>query len=414
MDLVRAHASRPRLRRIAILAALAALATAATLGLRALRSRPPAVERGGLWVDTVKRGALRLAVRGTGVLVPEEVRWASAPMSARVERIRVQPGAAVTSSTVLVELANPDAELAVLDAERELATAQADLARLSATLDGARLAQESLIATLDSDRAIARRRATIEQEMAARGVTSSLESAESGDRAIQLEGRIDFERRRLVALRRGDTAQLAAQRAEIDRLVALAEFRRRQLAELKITAGTTGVVQAVPVEVGMTVAAGQALARVVRPDRLKAELRIPETAGPELRIGLAAMVDTRQGEVAGTVSRVDPAAKNGSIAIDITFTAPLPRGARPDLTVDGEVEVAEIDDSLYVGRPAVGEAHARVALFKVSGDELVRVPVQLGRASVDVIEITSGLAAGDQVVLSDMSRWDGIDRLALE
>lgn len=415
MDVPRRMTRRPRYRRVALVGGAVVAIAVVTLGLRFLRGRPPAIDGDALWIGTVERGDLRLTVRGAGALVPEEVRWAAAPMAARVEKVLVLAGAEVQPDTVLIELANPDAELAVLDAERELAAANAELARLAASLDAARLAQESAIATLDADRAIAARRAGIERQMAADGVSSSLESAESADRAEQLAGRLSFERRRLATMRRGDAAQLEAQRGEVERLRALAAFRKKQLDGLTVRAGTVGVVQAVAIEVGQAVSAGAPLAKVVRPDRLKAELRIAETSAPDLRIGLAATIDTRNGKVAGKVTRVDPAAKNGFVIVDVGFTGPLPAGVRPDLTVDGELELAHAGDRLHVQRPARGEAHAAVSVWKLTGGgEAVRVPVTFGRASTEEIEISAGLAAGDRIILSDMSRWDGHDRLRLE
>lgn len=415
VDVPRRMTRRPRLRRVLLVAAGVIALVAVTLALRFVRGRAPAVNAAALWIGTVERGDLRLTVRGTGALVPEEVRWAAAPMAARVEQVRVLAGAEVNADTVLVELANPDAELAVLDAERELAAANAELARLAASLDAARLAQESVIATLDADRAMADRRAGIEAKMAADGVSSSLESAESADRAEQLAGRVSFEKRRLATMRRGDAAQLEAQRGEVERLRALAQFRKKQLDGLVVRAGTVGVVQQVAIEVGQAVSAGAPLAKVVRPDRLKAELRIPETSAQDLRVGLAATIDTRSGVVAGKVTRIDPAAKNGYITVDVAFEGALPAGARPDLTVDGEIELAFAGDRLHVQRPAHGEAHATVSLWKLTrGGEAVRVPVTFGRASTEQIEITAGLVAGDRIILSDMSRWDGHDRLRLE
>lgn len=415
MDVPRQITRRPRYRRVLVVAAGLVAAVGVTLGLRYLTMRPPAIDRDALWVGTVQRGNLRLTARGGGALVPEEVRWTAAPMAARVERVLVQAGAVVTPDTVLLELVNPDAELAVLDAERDLAASLAELARLAASLDTARLAQESSIATLDADRVMASRRAQIEAEMAKEGVSSALESEESKDRAVQLEGRLSFEKRRLGTMRRGDAAQLVAQRGEVERLKALAEFRRRQLDALHVKAGAAGVVQAVTVEVGQAVAAGVPMAKVVRPDKLKAELRIPENVAQDLRIGLTATIDTRSGEVTGKVIRVDPAARNGVIVVDVGFDGPLPAGARPDLTIDGEIELAVAGDRLFVNRPAVGEAHAKVTLFKITAaGEAVRVPVTFGRASTDAIEIVAGLVEGDQVILSDMSRWDGNDLLRLE
>jgi HlyD family secretion protein len=415
MDVPRPIKARPRLRRIVLAGAAVLVAIAVTLGFRWLARRAPAVDADSLWIGTVQRGPLRLEVRGVGRLVPEEVRWASAPIAARVDRVLVQPGTEVAADTILVELSNPDAELAYLDAQREVATAEAELARLIATLDTARLAQESAIAALGADQSIAGRRADIDEEMAQQGVMSNLESAESRDRATQLAGRVAFEKKRLAAMRRSDAAQLVAQRGQVERLRELATFRQRQLEDLKVRAGSEGVVQAVSVEAGQTVAAGAPLARVVRPDRLKAELRIPETSMQDVTIGQAASIDTRSGVVPGMVVRVDPGAVNGAVLVDVAFDGPLPRGARPDLTVDGTITLEHTGDVLYVRRPAIGEARATATLFKLTaGGEAVRVPVTFGRASLDEIEITAGLAEGDRVVLSDMSRWGGRDRLRLE
>lgn len=415
MDVPRPIQARPRTRRIVLIAAAVLGLAAITLGFRWLSNRAPSVDADALWTATVARGPLELAVRGTGRLVPEEVRWASAPLPARVDRVLVLPGAAVTADTVLLELSNPDAELAYLDAQRDVAVAEAELARLTATLDTARLAQESAVAALGADTAIAERRAEVDEEMAEQGVLSSLESAESKDRAKQLESRVAFEKKRLAAMRRSDSAQLAAAKAQVEQLRELAAFRKRQLDDLKVKAGFAGVVQEVAVEAGQTVAVGAPLAKVVDPDKLKAEIRIPETSIEDVAIGQTAVVDTRNGVVPGTVTRVDPAASNGAVLVDIAFTAPLPKSARPDLTVDATITLDETGDVLHVRRPAVGDARSEATLFKLTGDgEAVRVPVTFGRASVDQIEIVTGLAEGDRVILSDMSRWDGHDRLRLE
>jgi HlyD family secretion protein len=415
MDVPRPIKARPRLRRIVLVAAAVLVVGGVTFGLKWLSGRAPGVDADTLWIGTVEKGALDLSVRGTGRLVPEEVRWASAPIAARVERVLVLAGAEVTADTVLIELSNPDAELAFLDAQRDVAAAEAELARLGATLDTARLAQESAVAALEADQAIASRRADVQDQMADQGVVSEIESKESQDRAKQLEGRVGFEKKRLSAMRRSDSAQLEAQRAQVDRLRELAKFRQRQLEDLKVRAGFSGVVQEVAVEAGQTVTAGAPLARVVRPDKLKAELRIQENVMDGVSIGLQAMVDTRNGVVPGKVTRVDPAAQNGTVLVDIAFTAPLPKGARPDGTVDGTIVLAQTGEILHVRRPAVGDAHATVHVYKLTrGGEAVRVPVTFGRASVDQIEITGGLVEGDRIILSDMSRWDGHDRLRLE
>ncbi len=406
---------RPRTRRAALAAAAAVALAAITLGVRWLGHRAPSLPRDQLWIAAVQRGPLTLSVRGQGTLVATEFRWASAPVAARVDRVAVEPGAAVEADTLLLELSNPDTELAALTADRDVAQAEAELARLAAQLDGARLAQESTVAGLDADTAIARRRSTIDTAMAQRGVIADLESLESADRAGQLAGRLAFERQRLAALRRGNTAQLAAQRGQLDQLRALAAFRHRQVDALRVRAGQAGVVQQVAVEVGQSVAAGAPLARIVVPDRLQARLRIPESSTQDLALGLAATIDTSTAVVPGEVARVDPAAQNGSVTVDVRLTAALPRAARVDQNVDGVIELAHTGDVLHVARPAIGEAHQTAALFVLTGDgEARRVPVRFGRAAQKDIEIAAGLSAGDQVVLSDMSRWDGIDRLRIE
>jgi multidrug efflux pump subunit AcrA (membrane-fusion protein) len=398
---------------VVVAGALVTLA-AITFGIRWFAGRAPAVPRGELWLTTVKRGPLALEVRGQGTLVPTDFRWASAPIAARVERVLVQPGAQAEADTVLVELSNPDAELATLEADRDVAQAEAQLAQLTAQLDGTRLAQESAVAGLDADVSMADRRRAIDSAMAQRGVISDLEGAESVDRAGQLSARREFEKRRLAALRRGNAAQLVAQQAQVERLRALAQFRRKQLDALHVRAGQRGVVQQVAVEAGQSVAAGAPLAKVVVPDRLQARLRIPEASAGDVGIGLSAAIDTRTGMIAGEVVRIDPAARDGSVTVDVKLTGALPKSARPDQNVDGTIELARTGDVLYIARPVIGEAHATASLFVLRGNEARRVPVRFGRAGVKEIEIASGLAAGDQVVLSDMSKWDGVDRLRVE
>jgi multidrug resistance efflux pump len=414
MDVPRTGVRRRTRRTGLALAALVALA-AVTFGVRWLGHRAPVVARDQLWIATVARGPLTLSVRGQGTLVPTDFRWASAPVAARVDRVLVQPGVAVEASTLLLELANPDAELAALTADRDVAQADAELARLAAQLDGTRLAQESTVAGLGADVAMAKRRSTIDTAMAQKGVIADLESMESTDRAGQLSGRLVFEQKRLAALRRGNLAQLAAQRSQVDQLRALAEFRHRQLDALHVRAGQAGVVQQIAAEVGQSVAAGAPLAKIVVPDHLQARLKIPEASTQDVALGLAATIDTRTGVVPGEVVRIDPAALNGSVTVDVKLTAPLPKAARVDQNVEGVIDLARTGDVLHVARPAIGEAHQTASLFVLTaGGEARRVAVKFGRAAQKEIEIASGLAAGDQVVLSDMSRWDGTDRLRIQ
>lgn len=413
MDVPRAR-PRPRMRRIVLVGLAVCAAGGITLGAKWFRDRAPEVSRSQLWIGTVQRGTLTLEVRGTGTLVPTDFRWASSPLAARVERVLVQPGAVVDVDTVLIELSNPDAELAALEADRDVAAAEAELARLSAQLDAGRLAQESTISGLDADVAMAQRREAIDTNMANQGVISTLESAESKDRAGQLDQRREFEKKRLTALRKGNAAQLEAQHAQVERLHSLAQFRRKQLEALHVRAGQAGVVQQVAVEAGQTVAVGAPLAKVVVPDKLKARLHIPEASTEDVAIGLAASIDTRAGVVSGQVIRIDPAAQNGSVTVDVALGEALPKSARVDQNVDGVIQLARTADVLHVSRPAIGEAHQTVKLWKLEHGEARPITVKFGRAALKDIEIASGLEAGDQIVLSDMSRWDGNDRLRIE
>jgi len=414
MDVPRARA-KPRMRRIVLIGGAVIVAGVITYGLRYLAHRGPAVARSELWIGSVERSPLALGIQGQGTLAPIVFRWASAPTAARVDKVLVLPGAKVDADTVLVELSNPDAELAALNADRDAAQAEAELARLAAQLDGSTLAQESAVAGLDSDVVMAQRRSAMDTEMEKKGVIPRIEKDESVDRATQLEGRRDFEKKRLGALKRGNSAQLEAQRGQVDRLKALAEFHHKQLELLHVRAGQAGVVQQIAVEAGQTVAVGANLARVIAPDQLQAHLRIPETAMQDVAIGLHAKIDTRAGVVDGEVTRVDPAAQNGSVAVDIKLTSPLPPSARVDQNIDGTIELGGTQEVLHMPRPAIGEAHATASLFVLDHDgKAHRATVTFGRAALKDIEIASGLHAGDQVILSDTSQWQSTDVLRIE
>jgi RND family efflux transporter MFP subunit len=413
MDVPRAGA-KPRTRRIVLILGALAVAGLVTLAIHFLANRAPTVSRGELWIGTVQKSPLALEVRGSGTLIPVDFRWASAPVAARVDKVLVQPGAQVTADTVLIELSNPDAELQALEADRDVAQAEAELARLAATLDGTRLAQESAVAGLEADTAMANRRSSMDEEMAKKGVIPSIESAESKDRASQLAARKEFEAKRLAALRRGNSAQLEAQHSQVERLRALAEYRHKQLDMLHVRAGQAGTVQQISVEAGQSVPAGGPLAKVVVPDKLQARLRIPEASMEDVSPGLQATIDTRNGMVKGELVRIDPAAQNGTVLVDVRLTDALPKGVRVDQNVDGVIELARTGEVLHMPRPAIGEAHSTASVFKLSGGEAKRVTVKFGRASVKDIEVASGLREGDQVVLSDMSRWDGHDVLRIE
>ena len=406
-----------RTRRYVAYAALSVLViVAASIGLRRLRAAAPTVEQGTVWMDTVQRGPMVREVLGQGTLVPEEVRWITARANARVEKVLVRPGAIVKADTVLMELANTDLQLQALEADRQLAEAQAQAANLQATLNAQQLAQESTVASLRSDLKDAQLRARADQELSSKGFLSDLERAQTENRAQQLEGRVDFEHRRLNALGKGINAQLAAQRAQIQRLRSIAEFRRKEVGDLKIRAGVDGVLQELALQPGQSVGVGAPLAKLARPDRLMAEVRIPETQAKDVKIGQKAMVDTRNGIIPGRVARIDPAALQGTVRVDITLEGALPDGARPDLNVEGTIEIERLANVLYVGRPAFGQPEGTVGLFKLEpgGGGAVRTTVKLGRSSVKHVEIRAGLQQGDRVILSDMAQWDHVDRIRLQ
>jgi HlyD family secretion protein len=414
-DVRRAPPRRSRRRLILVLVA-SALAIGLTIGLRRLRAAAPAVDRAVVWIDQVKRGPMLRDVQGQGTLVPVEIRWITAVAPARVDRVRVLPGTKVEADTVLVDLLNPDVELQALEADRQLAQAQAELTNLQASLTNQRLAQESVVAGLDSDKEEAQRRATADQELAKKGFLSDLEMATSRERASALSGRKNFEEKRLGALAKGITAQVQAQRQQLERLRSIAEFRHKEVDALHVRAGVAGVLEEMPLQPGQSVAVGALVAKVAQPDKLKAELKVPETQAKDVRLGQKASIDTRNGIVVGKVSRIDPAAVAGTVKVDVQFEGPLPEGARPDLSIEGTIELERLNDVLYVGRPAFGQPDATIALFKLvpDGDEAVRTPVKLGKASVRTIEVRGGLVEGDRVILSDMSQWEGAERVRLK
>jgi multidrug resistance efflux pump len=414
MDVARAPKSRVW-RRAAYGGTAALLVAGAIFAVRAVGAAAPAVDRATVWLDTVHRGPMLRDVQGQGTLVPEEIRWITSKVGARVERVVVRPGALVEADTLLLELLNTDVELASLEADRQQSQAEAELANLQATLSAQRLAQESVVATLRSELGDARRRAQADEELAKKGFLSELERAKTHDRADELGGRISFEEKRLTAQSQGIAAQLAAQQAQIERLRSIAQFRKSELDGLKVRAGAAGVLQELPLQPGQTVAAGTMLAKVARPDRLKAEVRIPETQAKDLQIGQKATIDTHNGLISGNVSRIDPASQGGTVRVDVALEGALPQGARPDLAVEGTIELERLNNVLYVGRPAFGQPNSTVGLFKLDreGTTAVRTSVKLGKSSVKAVEIVGGLEETDRVVLSDMSQWDHVDRIRL-
>jgi HlyD family secretion protein len=383
--------------------------------LAQMKPAAPTVERATVWVDTVKRGSMVRQVRGLGTLVPEDTRWLPARTAGRVERIVLRPGAQVNPSSVILELSDPQVEQEAINARLALQSAEASLANLRVQLQNEFLTQQANAATVKSDYTQARLQADVNEELAKEKLISELVRKQSQVRSEELKERDEIEQKRLATARESIEARIRVQQAAVDQARAISALQESRLDALKVRPGFAGVLQQVPVEVGQQVAPGANLARVADPSRLKAELRIAETQAKDIEIGQQAQVDTRNGIIPGRVSRKDPAATNGTVTVDVALEGALPRGAVPDLSVDGTVELERLENVMYVGRPAFGQELSTVGLFKLTGDsgEAQRVQVKLGRSSVNTIEVQSGLGVGDQVVLSDMSAWDAFDRVRL-
>lgn len=414
MDIARAPAKKKKLYvQAGIIGGVVLLVT---ILLANLNPASPGVDREVLSIDAVKRGVMVREVRGPGTLVPEHIRWISALTPARVERIFVQPGTTVTANTVLLELANPDVQIEALDAQRQLTAAEGDLVNLRTTLQGQRLTQAGLVATTRSQYLQARRDAAVAESLAAIGGLSRNDISLARERADELQARYDIEQQRLELLTSTVDSQLAVQREQVTRLRAISTFRLNRQASLQVRPGEEGVLQELNLQPGQWVVPGTILAKVVQPGKLKAVVRIPETQAPGLAIGQIASVDTRTGIVQGHVVRIDPAAQQGTVTVDIALDGPLPAGARPDISIDATITLERLSDVLYTGRPTYGQPNSTVGLFKLveGGRYAVRIPVKVGRTSVNAIEIVQGLVAGDSVILSDMSRYDNVERVKLK
>jgi len=396
-------------------AALAA-GTLLTVALARLEPAAPTVERATVWMDTVERGTMLRQVRGPGTLVAEDIRWVSSVNPGRVEQRLVQPGTLVEAGTLLLELSNPDVNRQALEGERQLAGAVAGLASLQATLENQRLTQEATVATVRAEHREATRQAAANEKLAAQDLVATTDVERSRDRAEELKARLAIEQQRLRYVAESARSQIAAQQAQVNMLRGLVDFSRRQVEAMKIRAPSDGVLQDLPVEVGQWVQPGATLARVVRPGLLKAVLRIPETQAKDIAVGQVASIDTRNGIVRGQVMRIDPAVQNGTVTVDVRLEGELPKGARPDLSVDGTIDIERLENVMYVGRPAYGQAESTVGMFRVAPDRssAVRVPVRLGRSSASTIEVVGGLQPGDVVILSDMSQWDSSERVRLQ
>lgn len=385
--------------------------------LARLQPAAPTVERATVWVDSVKRGPMVRQVRGLGTLVPvdEARRWVPASTQGRVERIVLRPGVQVTPDTVVLELSDPNVQQALNDAEQQLRAAEADYNSLKARLDAETLNQRAQAAIVRADHDIAQNDRKMNEALAKEGLVSNQILSQAVTRAESLITRNRIESERLKVQEASALAQLQSAQALIDQRRSNYNLRRSQVDQLRVRAGMTGVLEQVPVEVGQQVQPGTNLVRVADPTRLKAELRIAETQARDLTIGQIASVDTRTGIIPGKVIRIDPSAVNGTVTVDVALEGELPRGARPDLSVDGTIELERLENVLFVGRPAFGQEQSTVGLFRLdpTTGEATRAQVQLGRSSVNTIEVLSGLNEGDQVVLSDMSAWDQFERIRL-
>ncbi len=419
MDIARPNAAKEKRKKRIIYGVIAAVVLAGiTIALSRLKPAAPTVDKNLVWMDQVKRGPMVRQVRGLGTLVPEEISWVAARTSARVEKIILRPGAEVQPDSVILELANPDVVSAAANADSQLRAAEAQLANQRVQLASQLLAAESTAAAAKSDYETARLQAEVNEELSKDGLVAPIQLKLSKVTAEQAEHRNEIEQKRYSFSQEAIKPQLAVQEAEVERLRSQATLRHEELNALTVRAGMAGVVSALNVEVGAQVQPGQNLARVADPTKLKAEVRIAETQAKDIAIGQISQIDTRNGIVEGRVSRIDPAVQNGTVLVDVSIVNELPKGARPDLSVDGTIELERLNDVVYVGRPAFGQEKSTVGIFKCNGDkisasEAVRIPVKFGRSSVNTIEVVSGLQPGDWVILSDMSPYDSNDRIRL-
>jgi HlyD family secretion protein len=411
---------RRRARRWLMAGAVAVVMAVVTVVLLRLKPAAPSVEKASLFMDTVKRGEMLCQVRGSGTLVPEDTRWIPTQNAGRVEHILVLPGASVKTNTVLVELTNPDVDQAVFDTGWQLKGAEADMAKLRVQLKTDELTERKEVATAEADYSNAKLDYDLETGLAKSGIAPQAILTQARTKADESSKLLDIERERLVTLADSTGAQLDAQDAKVSQLRAQLELKRSQQAALKVRAGMDGVLQRLgdmnnPLQEGQQLAAGASVARVANVEKLKAEIKIAETQAKDVQLDQHAQIDTRNGIITGHVTRIDPAVENGTVTVDVSLDSPLPKGARPDLSVDGTIEIARLENVLYVGRPVQADADSQVGLFKVmdAGGGARRVSVKLGRSSVSSIEILSGLQAGDQIILSDMSQWDTHDHLRL-
>lgn len=418
MDISRPDLKKQKRRRVFayLAAALIVLAIAAKYILH-LAPAIPTLDQ-PVFFDVVKRGELVRQVRGQGTLVPREdrIRLIPAETAATVLRIRVLPGARVAPDTVVMDLVDPLLQQQLLDAQLQWKAAQADLKNVRSHLQSDLMTQRAGAATVSADQKQAQLKSQTDKSLYDLGVISGLSYAASKGKADELSQRDDLERQRITLNSQATETEMAVQQAKVDQAMAILDLKQKQAASLSVHAGIAGVLVDLPLQVGQHVDIGTTLAKVVQPDLLKASLKVPETQARGIQIGQAAEIDTHNGLVAGKVKRIDPAVVNGTVTVDIGLAGDLPQGARPDLSVDGTIDLDRLEDVLYIGRPAIGDENSTLTLFRIdpSGKIATRVQVRVGRASVNSMEVLSGLNAGDTAILSDMSRWEAFDKVHIQ
>jgi HlyD family secretion protein len=418
MDIQRpSNARAKKIKRIAYVSVSVLAIAAVTLGLSRLKPAAPNVDRGTVWTDAVKRGQMLRDVRGLGTLVPLDIRWIPAQTAMRVDKIIVRPGPKMlTPDTVILEMSNPEVTRDLVDAEYQLKGAEADLANLKVQVNSDLMNQKSIEASVRSDYEQAKLEHAVDVKLLKEGIYSEHTEQLARVREEQLAVRLNLETERTGIAVDSAKARVQAQESRVEQMRAQYQLRKSQADALHVRVGMNGVLQLLPVDVGQNVAIGTNLARVADPTKLKAEIKIAETQARDIAYGQSATIDTRNGIVKGHVIRIDPSVVNGTVTVDVGIDDPLPLGARPDLSVDGDIELENLKDVMYVGRPVHGQSDSTISLFKLTPDEseAIRTPVKLGRTSVNAVEILQGLQVGDKVILSDMSQWDNFDRIRLK
>jgi HlyD family secretion protein len=417
VDIARPDAKRSKNIRRAIYAGVVLiLIPIVTVGLSRLKPAAPTVDAGTVWTGAVERGSMLREVRGLGTLVPETIRIIPSATDGRVEQRLLLPGTPVKAETVILVLSNPQLEQSTVDSEFQLKGAQAEYNNLKAQLQNQLMDLRAKAAGVRSEFHQAQLQAETNDELFKLGLTSNVILKTSLVRAEELAKQNDIAEKQVETFAQSIEAQLAVQESRVDQQRALAKLKHEQMNQLRVRPGIDGVLQELDVEVGQQVTPGTMLARVAQPTHLKAQLKIAETQAKDVQIGQKATVDTHNGVINGHVMRIDPSVQNGTVTVDVALDGGLPKGARPDLSVEGTVEIERLSDVLYVGRPVHGEADSTVGLFKLENDgsDAVRVQVKLGRTSVNTVEIVAGLKIGDKVILSDMSAWDNFDRIRLK